>query len=335
MSCYSIPSIFLNIGYSMTTVSEVVDLALNTIGLYSAPEQVYPPQNNSYLYQVNHNLNVCDAEISNFLFKIRSDIWKEADKTFTSLQERRIINGSLASLSALGAYSLATTAFGVAAIGMVILIGVSVYGFVQLALSYREYDLDRPVIRNEVLDEIGSWSFKKILDTFTVDKIVRYDLFETKLFSLSDEMRCGFYANLANLYLDKYDLDLAKNADLLEVTRVYAEGTKHITNWINDCRANRSNIEWGRYIRDEQNPENEDETLRKVNRLMELKVESKYRDLMAPWDGWKSREISNINDAYKTALEGFESVYKRILNGKGLSSPLATLPVEVVLSSER
>ncbi|PCI95960.1 hypothetical protein COB11_00750 [Candidatus Aerophobetes bacterium] len=301
----------------MSTIPEVTDLALNSFGFFSAPDQVYPPENNSCFYEVNHNLNVSQAEVNNFLFKIRTDIGKERDKTFTSLQERKVFNLSLTTLSGLGAFTCASTVLGTATIGMLVLSAACFYGLIQFCLAFREYDLDNPVVRNGVLDVIGDWSFRKILDNFSIDKIARYDLFETKLLSLTDEMRCSFYANLANLYLDKFDLDIAKDADLLEVTRCYSEGTRHITRWINGCRANRANIEWGRYERDQANPCNEDEALRKINRLMELKIEGKYRDLITPWDGWKSREVSNINGAFKNALDGFESVYNRVLNGKG------------------
>ncbi|MCH9630424.1 MAG: hypothetical protein S4CHLAM37_04230 [Chlamydiia bacterium] len=316
----------------MSSVPEIADLALNSIGLFSAPEQVFPPVNNSYFFEVNHNLDVSQAEINNFLFKMRTDIGKERNKTFTSLQERKIFNFSIATLSGIGAFACASTAIGTAMVGMIVLSAVCVYSTIQFCLSFREYDLDKPVVRNAVLDVIGDWSFREVLSHFTVDKIVRYDLFETKLLGLTDEMRCAFYANLANLYLDKFDLDTAKDADLLEVTRCYTEGTKHITSWVNGCRSNRTSIEWGRYERDHANLSSEDETLRKINRLMELKIEGKYRELMAPWDIWKSREVSNIDDAYKNALNGFDSVYNRILNGKGNFQATAA-PVNIIVEA--
>ena len=133
----------------------------------------------------------------NFLFKIRTDIGKERDKTFTSLQERKIFNFSLATFSGLAAFACVSTTVGAAAIGMVVLSATCVYGLTQFCLAFREYDLDNPVVRNSVLDLIGDWSFRNILENFTIDKIVRYDLFETKLIGLPDEMRCSYYCFIA------------------------------------------------------------------------------------------------------------------------------------------
>lgn len=291
----------------MTTVDELTEFTLKTIGYFKTDDHLFPPKNQKYTYELSGDLQVTKDDVDMFICKLATDIGKEASKTLTSLTEKKLYYFSFTSISllAFAGMSLPATALSVSMVVYTALGMITLYGATQFIFLFMQYDLDNLGVRNKVLAEIGSWSFERILTTFTPDTIARYDLFEAHFLGLGTETKCKFYASLANLYIDELDLQIARDADLLEVFRCYSEAVKLIKRWGNECYRKEKEIE---------HTDADPEVLEKTHRLVDLKIYGRVYELVHEWDIWKRNECERIRQAYDTAMMGLERAYQTLLH---------------------
>lgn len=255
----------------------------------------------------------------------------------TPFQNNRII-----AITVLAISIIAAVGFVVGAVFIAPLVIPAVF-FACLAIGTTVYlctqgrDLDSPIERQQVRNEIAQSTFQTINRTYNIEKMIGYGLLDQAAIGLADETkRARFYARFKNLQAVNSQLENWRTTQISAVESNWGNETLPIRDW---HAREQQLIDQQLRLMDYQEAAMRNKTRRiehhthkpavgmrvatatvlAINTMTEIQLRQHARDnygilqsKIYPWNMWREQSLASIESVYRNAQAAIEAQYTQM-----------------------